>query len=1676
MKNLFALTFLIFSLLIWGQLNGQITITGKQNTTPNLSSTYSTLNAAITALNAVTAISGPVTIKVTTSSYSETTPIGGFQIVMTNVTNTISTPVVIDGDYNATITAFSPQASSSLNDAIFKIIGADFVTIQKFKMQENGSNTITAVGTNTMTEWGVALLRRASGQNGAQNNSIIDNDISLNKNYPNSFGVYSNVRHLPATPTTTTDISNITGSNLGNRIYYNRINNVNMGIAFIGCNVDSRMDASNDIGGSSTSTGNTITNWGGNNLPTASFSGNDNAQYYGILMRNQKNNNISWNTVVSSTSLSGTVGAVRGIHNGTITGTVTTGFSTTIDYNTITITDSLPNGTGTTGRLDGIVCTNKVGVLSISFNTINGLAVKATGSNRFIRCISNSASATDVSIAYNTISGNTSTASANASGSIGSFSAIEQTGIVSNTVVITGNLVGDASTSTPAITYLVTPNSSSEITGVTHNPTTPTGSTGVEISYNSFFGFVAPGSAANRHIYINLEHTTTIASVMRAEFNEFVNIDARTSNDVYFIQSTGSMVSAAGALLSISNNSITGSFTKSLGGGNVYLHYARGSSRSGNTMIEEGNNFSNITLTGSTVMRGWYNNEGTTAAGPEKLIKNNVFENWVCGSSGTGEANAIYCDWASGNSEISGNILSNISSYCSLNGIADASSTATTMTYNGNKMSGLSSNSALNGINLKGGGNVARTLINTSITLFSTTGFYVFAVQLSSTFLTGTGSNLDIYYNTIYLSATSSNSFFTSSCLAIAGNASSNNSVVRVRNNIFINNSVPKTDPNDPTKIGKSSIIYNQGAVGQIANYHPSSNNNSFWIGTRLTSASLPSTAISDATHVIFQDGPTPSPNPGPTGVDRVTLANFQAYIPSGLLPAPGGTESLSFMLMPKFINAIPPILSSDLPIDLHLLSDCGNNAIFNKGNNQGILAARDWAIDLNPRFTLSPFITDIGADQHILTNSWTGAAGTQDWTNSSNWTAGLPFPNDAEMNVYIPDAIGARPQPLIASGASWQVNNVYFQTGLTSSFLPLLTNYGTLKVAGRISGDAGSLSNFNGTLVVGSIEMNGTGTCRAQTLGGLVFKDKKVFDLRIRNNVNISSITNDGVKVVGELNFGSLSGLTLNTGPSTLTNNENLTLVSTSSRTANVAQITNGNTITGDVTVERYIHTGSAAASGPIPAQHARSWQLLSTPTSGQTVRQSWMEGMVTGNDNLQPGYGTNIPGTGSTGNGFDQAPAPPSGDGIKWWNPGFPGAYIFLSNTSVPLNNPRGYFLFVRGDRSVYNFSGANSAPVPTTLRQKGALFQPSNPPAQTTFPSDVNNLSLFISVGNPYASAINLNAMVSTGGFNNIGPIVYVYDPALGSLGGYQVLQGGLAGYASLNATNTQYYNQGVQYPNIESGNAFYVSPASSSAGSITFTEPVKSALQRLVNRASSFADSVKMNATLFLTGNKVADGNVVFFGSAYSNGVDSNDVIKLYNPGENFFVLQDTGTYIVAKRNLISSSDSIFYSFSNLAPETYKLKFGPSNLAEGGLTAILIDNYRDTAYAVSLNADTEISFVVDSNATSMTGRFTLVFTRASFSKMANVSAKPFQDVFPNPVINGEFFVELNNEFSGNCNIQVVSSTGQVIFKQVVNQVENRKTIRVNLGNKLPSGIYYVIISDEKGKKTTQHIIVQ
>ena len=205
---------LLWATFAFGQLQGVITVTSGDPL-------YPTLSAAIDSLNHQGVGDGGVTIMVAPGN-PQTAPAGGYAIT---ASGDPSKPIMIQGNGN-TVTAFSPQASGALNDAIFKIIGADWITISGFMMMENPANNVMAATTNNMTEFGVALFY-ATPDDGPQNCSIIGNTITLGGTYQNAFGIYANSRHTATAMTTAADITSLDGAFNNLQILNNTISNVN---------------------------------------------------------------------------------------------------------------------------------------------------------------------------------------------------------------------------------------------------------------------------------------------------------------------------------------------------------------------------------------------------------------------------------------------------------------------------------------------------------------------------------------------------------------------------------------------------------------------------------------------------------------------------------------------------------------------------------------------------------------------------------------------------------------------------------------------------------------------------------------------------------------------------------------------------------------------------------------------------------------------------------------------------------------------------------------------------------------------------------------------------------------------------------------------------------------------------------------------------------------------------------------------------------------------------------------------------------------------------------------------------------------------------------------------------------------------------------------------------------
>ena len=387
--RLIVFTVFIISNHVAAQLSGTYNIPGD----------YASLAFAIADLNTQGVGPGGVTLNLL-SGNPETAPAGGYVIGNTGsqvlTTSSNANPVIIQGNGN-TLTASALHIAGDLNDAIFKIIGADWVTLRDFVMLENPANTINIAASNNMTEWGVALLY-VTTTDGAQNNTVKGNTIDLDRTYSNTFGIYSNSTHSPLAPTIAASATTPAGSNSGLKFYANMITDVNQGIVVVGPTAAADHNDGLEIGATSLNA-NTISNYGTSG--TFSAYANLPATVNGILIRNTKNFNVSFNSVSSSNGGT-TSGNLYGIYIPTFANAPAGTFTNAINNNIISIRSAVPAGTMNGILLESATAsaTSTLNLNNNDFNTITH-TVPASG---FIALISNAGSPFILNIQNNTFS------------------------------------------------------------------------------------------------------------------------------------------------------------------------------------------------------------------------------------------------------------------------------------------------------------------------------------------------------------------------------------------------------------------------------------------------------------------------------------------------------------------------------------------------------------------------------------------------------------------------------------------------------------------------------------------------------------------------------------------------------------------------------------------------------------------------------------------------------------------------------------------------------------------------------------------------------------------------------------------------------------------------------------------------------------------------------------------------------------------------------------------------------------------------------------------------------------------------------------------------------------------------------------------------------------------------
>ena len=570
----------------------------------------------------------------------------------------------------------------------------------------------------------------------------------------------------------------------------------------------------------------------------------------------------------------------------------------------------------------------------------------------------------------------------------------------------------------------------------------------------------------------------------------------------------------------------------------------------------------------------------------------------------------------------------------------------------------------------------------------------------------------------------------------------------------------------------------------------------------------------------------------------------------------------------------------------------------------------------------------------------WTGNI-NNNWNNVNNWCSGtLPV---ISTNVTIP----ATATNMSVVSDNQLCNNLLINTGASLT----INTGGTLQIAGTIS-NSGTFDATNGT-----IEMSGTA---AQTIPSGSLYNNALTNLII-NNSNASGVTLGGpLDIYGSVTYAG-TGEVLNT-------NNNLTFKSSASATAWLGSMT-GNTINGQATVERYLSA-------------QKGWRFLSVPTNTtQTIQQAWQEGCGA-NANCVPGFGTQITGAAGTFGGFDMTSSAPS---LKTYNSST-NTWVGVANTnSTNIAAKYGYLIFFRGDRSVTSAFGTATSSV---LRNKGNLYVGSQPAINISS-------NQFGSIGNPYASALDMRNITKTG----LKDFFYVWDPKLGGgsgYGGYQTFSNSGSNYV-VTPGGGSYGSSGSTNNYIQSGQAFLLQ-ATASGGSITLTEAAKTSGSALVSSPVAPPSSsliVNLYGVNPDDSTYMADGFIVNYGENYSNLVDDMDAIKSTNSSENLSSNRTNNLLVIERRHSLTAEDTIFFNLTNVKVQNYQFVITASQLAQPGLTGYLVDNYLGTQTPLNIDGTTTINFnIANIPGSYASNRFEILFTPSKLLPVIFTSVEAYQ----------------------------------------------------------------------------------
>ena len=648
----------------------------------------------------------------------------------------------------------------------------------------------------------------------------------------------------------------------------------------------------------------------------------------------------------------------------------------------------------------------------------------------------------------------------------------------------------------------------------------------------------------------------------------------------------------------------------------------------------------------------------------------------------------------------------------------------------------------------------------------------------------------------------------------------------------------------------------------------------------------------------------------------------------------------------------------------------------------------------LNNNISLVLASTNNAANKLVLLNqnTYTGSTTVSGGTLQLDYASGNTIPATNSVTI---------------SGGTLEISTNQTFSSLTLSSGKLIVDNGvTLTITGSFSYSGGTITN-NGTInltyspialagtIGGTLELGGTS---AQTVTG----NLNLTNLTLNNSAG--ALLNSTINITGIL---TVSSGNLNTSSGTVT------LKSSSITNSAVVAPVSGS-ITGTVTVERYIPAGY------------RGYRDLAPQVYGAgSIYNNWQEG----GSFTHNGYGIFITGpsaTDATLSDYNAGQLAPSSNGLDYSLNGNSSAFTYnnsngsfysqyisgqidsISNTKTTNLDPfAGYRVLIRGDRT-FNLA---TTPIliyptglrmynPTTLRATGNLVYGTVTYSTTGVTGTANggsitstnalnaNATVFTNgkitqglsmVANPYDCPVSWNSVynnsVSAG--SNINGTWYFLDPTYGATGTYE-------GYNY--ATGSQFSNETNATNLIQAGQAFFVLNATSSpTPKVVFEESAKQATSTKESVFGATAPLSKLYVELYkLTSGaySLTDGVAVAFRNDFTNDkVGSQDAYKLGSGSDNISV-SDKGVELgIDGRLPATSSDAIALKIGSPTTTTYQLQVDATRYINNGYAPLLYDAYKNTT--IALDGIDSVNFTVDTTLASYENRFSIIFTPSALA---------------------------------------------------------------------------------------------